>query len=119
MKHTFNAALSVGIIAIVSGLVAAEPNPTAAISWPGQGGQADENGYSALDQIDNTNIQKLDLAWSLASSRRSHFNFRGHTPCGERREIIDLADRVLLNRTICPPVGGTSGAKNLIKRPIV
>src|SRR5476651_295796 len=34
-------------------------------------------------------------------------------------EVIDLAHRVVLNRTICPTVGGASGPKNLIKRLVV
>src|ERR1700691_5549566 len=33
-------------------------------------------------------------------------------------EVIDLAHRIVLNRTICPTVGGASGAKNLIERVV-
>src|SRR5882757_3953880 len=48
-------------------------------------------------------------------------------PCGAAvrrcrapfQEVIDLAYQIVPYRTICPSVGGASGAKDLIKRPIV
>jgi quinohemoprotein ethanol dehydrogenase len=33
--------------------------------WPSHGGQDDEAGYAALEQIDKGNVDKLGLAWSL------------------------------------------------------
>jgi quinohemoprotein ethanol dehydrogenase len=36
-----------------------------AANWPNHGGGTDESGYSQLNQINTTNINKLGLAWSL------------------------------------------------------
>ncbi len=35
------------------------------VDWPHYGGQYDEAGYAALDQIDRKNVKRLGLAWSL------------------------------------------------------
>jgi quinohemoprotein ethanol dehydrogenase len=37
----------------------------AGADWPAPGGAADEAGFSRLDQIDNGNVGRLGLAWSL------------------------------------------------------
>lgn len=35
------------------------------VDWPHYGGQHDEAGYAALDQINRANVKRLGLAWSL------------------------------------------------------
>lgn len=37
----------------------------ATVNWPGHGGQADESGYSQLEEISVSNIEQLGLSWSL------------------------------------------------------
>lgn len=40
-------------------------SPPANVDWPHYGGQLDEAGHAALDQINGGNVTRLGLAWSL------------------------------------------------------
>ena len=53
-----------GLLAL-AGFRDAPPQVGAAANWTGHGGDADETNYSRLNQIDQTNIGKLGLAWRL------------------------------------------------------
>ena len=62
-------AVLLGINATLSlvAICAASANEAAGTSadWPNHGGAADESGYSQLDQIKASNVERLGLAWSL------------------------------------------------------
>ena len=45
--------------------MASPPGVGAAVDWASHGGGPDESGYSRLDAIKATNIQRLGLSWSL------------------------------------------------------
>ncbi|HKE25442.1 MAG TPA: PQQ-binding-like beta-propeller repeat protein [Bryobacteraceae bacterium] len=57
-------------------IVAADAVRKPYTSWSDYGGAADSMQYSALKQIDKSNVQKLELAWSyLVPDRRGNFGF--------------------------------------------
>ena len=55
------------VLAIMAALLSSQPAFAAPqnLDWPHYGGQYDEAGYAALDQINTRNIERLGLAWSL------------------------------------------------------
>ena len=57
------AALLLALFATTAGYGHPATPPNA--NWPHYGGQYDEAGYAALDQINRQNIKRLGLAWSL------------------------------------------------------
>ncbi len=61
-------AAALAMPALLAGAAAPDPAPiggSAGADWRSHGGGTDESGYSALDQIDVGNVNKLGLAWSL------------------------------------------------------
>jgi quinoprotein glucose dehydrogenase len=57
-------------------IVAADAVRKPYTNWSDYGGAADSMQYSALKQIDKSNVQKLELAWSyLVPDRRGNFGF--------------------------------------------
>ncbi|MGB8365966.1 MAG: hypothetical protein WCE20_15815, partial [Rhizomicrobium sp.] len=59
---------TIGLLSLAAPSTAAA-SPTevgAGLDWPGHGGDANESGFSRLQQINTSNIARLGLAWSLA-----------------------------------------------------
>src|SRR5438132_12111461 len=60
MKRLFAAVAGAGLL--LTQTASAGPQ---SLDWPHYGGQHDEAGYAALDQINRGNVSRLGLAWSL------------------------------------------------------
>jgi quinohemoprotein ethanol dehydrogenase len=52
-------------LAVLGTLALLGAAPPADVDWPHYGGQLDEAGHAALDQINRGNVSRLGLAWSL------------------------------------------------------
>ena len=64
MKH--------GILLLASLATAAAQNHT---TWSDYGGTSDSAQYSALKQIDRSNVSKLKIAWSYATGDNNRYSF--------------------------------------------
>ncbi len=58
-------AIAAAALFALTGTSAQAANTPQNLDWPHYGGQYDEAGYAALDQIDVGNVKRLGLAWSL------------------------------------------------------
>jgi quinoprotein glucose dehydrogenase len=67
----------VGIVALAAAsLLRAAETPKPYTTWSDYGGAPDSMQYSALKQIDKSNVGKIELAWSyLVPDRRGNFGF--------------------------------------------
>jgi quinohemoprotein ethanol dehydrogenase len=58
--------LTIALMGFATNCLAAAPNAIGTgDDWPNHGGGVDESGYSQLDQIKSSNVERLGLAWSL------------------------------------------------------
>src|SRR6202046_4774546 len=58
-------ALSPGNRGAIFAEVSAKNHPASRTDWPVYGGQSADDRYSALHQIDRTNVHKLKVAWTF------------------------------------------------------
>lgn len=58
-------AVWVATLTACHGLTTSRPQIGAAADWPSHGGAADESGYSLLDEITRSNVDRLGLRWWL------------------------------------------------------
>ena len=57
-----------GFVAVLfAGLPTTKSAPQKAADWPTYGGNSDDNRYSALAQINRSNVSKLQVAWTYDS----------------------------------------------------
>lgn len=59
------AAISAAVLLAGCNVLTKDADAPERYDWPHYGGQADEAGYAALEQIDKGNVDRLGLAWSL------------------------------------------------------
>src|SRR5579872_6825473 len=66
-----NVAFRVALIALIAVPIAAQSHKT----WRDYGGAADSAQYSALEQIDRSNVSKLEVAWTYPTQDNNKYFF--------------------------------------------
>ncbi len=66
------ALLLLALVVIISAVVAAEKTPPAHTTWRAYLGGADSDQYSALKQINKTNVKQLEVVWTYPTGERTY-----------------------------------------------